>query len=260
VDDPDGLRRLTPESVKQRVQERFDKLAGFYGLTEEQRKPITEMVKKFVEGKADQDPECVDAIFADRDFCNQLENYKEFLGKIAVQEKALFLYDRKAEPGNTPYNAERWVYDSGKKAAARQALLARAEGPIRAVEAAVLDARTVEQMAEGPPPHEKSQTAFSDWANMIGLTAVGVCLMLGLFTRLAALGGISLLCLYYFCMPPWPGLPEGPSEGHYLIVNKNMIEAIALAVIATSGVGRWAGLDAFTSAWRRASAVSEKVM
>ncbi|HSW47281.1 MAG TPA: DoxX family protein [Phycisphaerae bacterium] len=241
VDDPDGLNRLTPESVKERIQGRYDRLAGFYGLTDEQRAPI----------KVDNLVQQVDVIFADPDFQNQLANYKEFLGKIETQEKALFLYDKNAEPGNTPYNSERWMYNSGKKAAARQALLARAEGPIRDVEAAVLNARTLDQMAKGPPPHEKSQTVFSDWGNMIGLTAVGVCLMLGLFTRLAALGGISLLCLYYFCMPPWPGLPEGPSEGHYLIVNRNMIEAIALAVIAASGVGRWVGLDAFISAWRR---------
>jgi thiosulfate dehydrogenase [quinone] large subunit len=89
---------------------------------------------------------------------------------------------------------------------------------------------------------------------MLGLSAVGICLMLGLMTRLAALGGVGLLCLYYFCMPPWPGLPESPlTEGHYLIINKNVIEALALLMIAASRCGRWAGLDAFISAWFRPS-------
>ena len=41
------------------------------------------------------------------------------------------------------------------------------------------------------------------------------------------------------------------AEGHYWIVNKNLIEAIALLMIATSGVGRWAGLDAYISAYCR---------
>ena len=87
---------------------------------------------------------------------------------------------------------------------------------------------------------------------LFALTLVGVCLMLGLFTRLAALCGTGLLCMYYFAMPPWPGLPESPiAEGNYWIVDKNLIEAIALLMIATSGVGRWAGLDAYISAWRR---------
>ena len=38
------------------------------------------------------------------------------------------------------------------------------------------------------------------------------------------------------------------AEGHYLIVDKNVIEAIALLMIAASGAGRWAGLDAYLSA------------
>ena len=40
------------------------------------------------------------------------------------------------------------------------------------------------------------------------------------------------------------------AEGHYLIVNKNLIEMIALFMIATSRIGRWGGLDAYISAWR----------
>jgi uncharacterized membrane protein YphA (DoxX/SURF4 family) len=195
----------------------------------------------------------VDAIFANQDFQSQLANYKEFLTVVDQQERGVFNYStsQNAEPGGTKFNEERLVFNYGKKAQARQALLARAEGPLKEVEQAILDARTLKQMEMGPPPKEKSQTWFSDWGNMLGLTAVGICLMLGLFTRFAALGGISLLCLYYFCMPPWPGLPEGPSEGHYYIVNKNWIEAVALLVIASSGAGRWAGLDAFFSAWCR---------
>lgn len=254
VDDPDGLRRLTADSVRSRVEERFNTLTDFYGLDDAQRKTVAELKDKKLKGDPAADPTCVDAIFADPDFRSQLENYKEFLGEVEAQERAVYNWGsvgKAAEPGGTPFNAERLVFNYGKKAQARQALLARAEEPIRAVEKAILDVRTVEQMKKGPPPAEKSQTGFSDWGNMIGLTAVGVCLMLGLFTRLASLGGIALLCLYYFCMPPWPGLPEVPSEGHYLVINKNVIEAVALMVIATSGAGRWMGLDAFISAWRR---------
>lgn len=253
VDDQDGLIRLTPESVKARIQNRYDVLTGFYGLDEQQKKELKTPGPNPQPVTLDGQKDKVDAVFADQDFQNQLANYKEFLREVEKQERGVFNYStsQNAEPGGTKFNEERLVYNYGKKAQARQALLDRAEGPLKVVEQAILDARTIKQMEMGPPPREKSQTWFSDWGNMIGLTAVGVCLMLGLFTRLAALGGISLLCLYYFCMPPWPGLPEGPSEGHYLIVNKNWIEAVALLVIASSGAGRWAGLDAFFIAWRR---------
>ena len=100
------------------------------------------------------------------------------------------------------------------------------------------------QLAAGALPPEPSQTEWIDWANMLGLAAIGICLILGLFTRLAALGGVCMLAMFYLCMPPWPGLEANmTAEGHALIVNKNMVEAIALLVIATSRVGRWWGLD-----------------
>ena len=36
----------------------------------------------------------------------------------------------------------------------------------------------------------------------------------------------------------------GPSEGNYLFVNKNVIEMLALFVLASTRSGRWFGLDA----------------
>lgn len=257
VEDPDGLERLTEASVNRRIDERFAILEKFYGLTPDQ----VAVCKRYAERKKTGDPGepgkpfdpvNVQTVFADPDFQADLANYKDFLVVMAQQEKAQYMCDVKAEPGRTDYNKERLMYNYGKKAAARQALLARAEAPLKAMEANTLSKLSPEQMAKGAPPKEKSQSWFSDWANMLALTAVGVCLMIGLFTRLAALGAIGLLIMYYFCMPPWPGLPESPAtEGHYYIVNKNLVEAAALLVIATSGAGRWAGVDAFISAFFR---------
>ncbi|MBI4581223.1 MAG: DoxX family membrane protein, partial [Planctomycetes bacterium] len=106
-------------------------------------------------------------------------------------------------------------------------------------------------------PKQPSPTRWIDWSNMIALAAVGAGLMLGLFTRLSALGGIGLLMMYYWAMPSLPWLPEaGPTEGHYLFINKNVIEALALAMIATSRVGRWGGLDGLLFRRRRIEAAS----
>ena len=47
-------------------------------------------------------------------------------------------------------------------------------------------------------------------------------------------------------MPPRPSsgyFYSIPSEGSYLIVNKNLVELCALVVILVTGSGRFAGLD-----------------
>lgn len=77
-----------------------------------------------------------------------------------------------------------------------------------------------------------------------GLVAVGVCLLAGLFTRTACVAGAGFLLLFYLAMPSLPGLPENPkAEGHYLLINKNIIEMLALLTLATTRSGRWLGID-----------------
>jgi thiosulfate dehydrogenase [quinone] large subunit len=91
---------------------------------------------------------------------------------------------------------------------------------------------------------EPNLLANADLITMWGLTAVGVLLILGLFTRLASLGGIGFIVLFYLCNPPFVGYFYSiPTEGSYLIVNKNLVELGALVVIFVTGSGRFAGLD-----------------
>jgi len=71
-----------------------------------------------------------------------------------------------------------------------------------------------------------------DQLNIWGLVLVGLGLMLGALTRVAAVGGIALLALYYFAYPPLFGpVTNGVAEGSYLIVNKNLVELFALLVV-----------------------------
>jgi thiosulfate dehydrogenase (quinone) large subunit len=92
-----------------------------------------------------------------------------------------------------------------------------------------------------------SQPQLLDKANLItsyGLTIIGVLLILGLFTRVAAFGGIGLVLLFYICNPPFVGYFYSiPSEGSYMIVNKNLVEVCGLAVILLTRSGLFAGLD-----------------
>jgi thiosulfate dehydrogenase [quinone] large subunit len=86
--------------------------------------------------------------------------------------------------------------------------------------------------------------AYADLITMWGLTLVGAFLILGLFTRLASLAGIGFILLFYLCNPPFVGYFYSiPTEGSYLIVNKNLVELSALVVILVTRSGRFAGLD-----------------
>jgi thiosulfate dehydrogenase [quinone] large subunit len=83
-----------------------------------------------------------------------------------------------------------------------------------------------------------------DALNTWGLIAIGLGLVLGLFTRGAALAGFVLLLLYYLFNPPFIGMdPPLASEGNYLWVNKNLIEAVTLLYLALSPGATRFGLD-----------------
>ena len=104
--------------------------------------------------------------------------------------------------------------------------------------------------------------ANADLITMWGLTLVGLLLIRGLFTRLSSLGAIGFLLMFYFATPPFVGYFYSlPSEGNYLIVNKNLVELGALLVILVSGSGRFAGLDAIVHGLigRRPKAVTAQV-
>ncbi|TFV94529.1 DoxX family membrane protein [Algoriphagus kandeliae] len=76
-----------------------------------------------------------------------------------------------------------------------------------------------------------SMISIVDTLNVATLIFVGAALVLGFRTKLASILGIGLLLLYFFAHPPFPGHPQGATEGSYWIVNKNLIEAVALLVV-----------------------------
>jgi len=81
---------------------------------------------------------------------------------------------------------------------------------------------------------------------VIGLILVGVGLFLGLFTRISSAVGTFLILLFYIANPPFIGyLSETTGEGHYLIVNKQLIEMAVLILFIFLpkeffwGIERW---------------------
>ena len=80
--------------------------------------------------------------------------------------------------------------------------------------------------------------------NQWGLTLIGLGLIVGCLTRVASASGILVILLFYLCNPPFVGYFYSiPTEGSYLIVNKNLVEVAALAVVFTTGSGLVAGID-----------------
>lgn len=70
-----------------------------------------------------------------------------------------------------------------------------------------------------------------DPLNIYGLTLIGLALFIGIAIRFASACGIILLVLYYFAYPPFGGASYGISEGVVFLVNKNVVEALALTMI-----------------------------
>jgi uncharacterized membrane protein YphA (DoxX/SURF4 family) len=102
------------------------------------------------------------------------------------------------------------------------------------------------------PLGEREPASYREWDRLEwidaitrwGLVVVGIGLLIGLFTRTCCWAGALFLLMLYLTASPFPWLPE-PSrvEGHYYFVNKNLVEMLALMVLATTRSGCWVGLD-----------------
>ncbi len=107
--------------------------------------------------------------------------------------------------------------------------------------------------------------AFADaswlpWLDLLmawGLLLVGLALVLGLFTQAACAGALVLLALFYLSWLPTRGVYEPGTEGNYLLVNKNLVEAAAVALLLAFRTGRIAGLDLLLAHRARRAPVAE---
>jgi uncharacterized membrane protein YphA (DoxX/SURF4 family) len=94
-----------------------------------------------------------------------------------------------------------------------------------------------------------------DAVNIGGQVLIGLLLITGTLTRAASLAAIALLALYYVANPPLVGLGlTVPADGHYLVVDRNVIEMLALAFIAALPVTALPGVDRWFVTRRRTAA------
>jgi uncharacterized membrane protein YphA (DoxX/SURF4 family) len=114
-------------------------------------------------------------------------------------------------------------------------------------DSAALKALKLRQQSAGPVPPARTTLDLIDGTTCWLVMLVGFCLMVGLFTRVAAACGAGFLLLVVLAMPALPNVypPAHPSAGHALLINKEVIEMLALLVLAATPAGRWGGLDFF---------------
>ncbi|MFO1008248.1 MAG: DoxX family membrane protein [Planctomycetaceae bacterium] len=164
-------------------------------------------------------------------------------GEIQVYKDLINEYETALHKAKVDYQLEH-VERIGKKLAAKRTEVI---GPVKALDAQLQEAARKmlkpEQIALGALPPENTSGYRASQQAMWGLLILGTLLLIGLGTRLAAVGGAVMLMSFYLVVPPWPGVIQPPGPEHSFIVNKNLIEAIALIGIAAMPTGTWFGLD-----------------
>lgn len=165
------------------------------------------------------------------------------IGEIEMYKHLLARYEQNLKNATQDFQFEHLA----KQWQELQELRSKLVGPVNALTAelqsSVQKLLTVEQLARGAVPPASTTLRQLNQRVMYGLVVFGSLLMLGLFSRVAALGAATMLISFYLAMPPWPGVPPAPGPEHSLIIDKNLVEALACLALAATPSGRWIGLD-----------------
>ncbi len=91
-----------------------------------------------------------------------------------------------------------------------------------------------------------SMIFITDTLNIGALIFVGATLLLGFYERIGCYVGMLLLAFYYLAHPALPWLEQGPAEGNYWLINKNLIELTALWVLSKFTTAHFFGFAALS--------------
>ena len=234
--DADGLALLDQARLKSGWSETSERIANHYGFTADQKSKAKALLE--------QGNTWADVWFNASDNREAREKYLSELDKVEETER---------NPDALAYQRERAWETRRTLEGDRRKLTAPLIEKGQELADAVVALKTPEQQASAG--NYSAPLSFLDVANLLttyGLIAIGGCLILGFLTPFAAICATAFLALLYFSIPPWPNLPPNPkAEGHYWIVNKNLVELIACLLIAVTASGHWFGLDALFFGARR---------
>jgi uncharacterized membrane protein YphA (DoxX/SURF4 family) len=247
VEDDKGKKKITGECYLTVWKDLQERAVDYYQLDKEQTARAQELYSDYAKGLKEYLADHFDDIRAYFDSLKRFEA-TEAAGNRGAKFQQKRLWDQQQKLRG---EVHAWLADLDKMGQDYQLALwkildedQQARGPLS------MQAVGPEKLPL-PLPFVKGRSDLINKAVTYGLTAIGVCLVVGLFTRLAALGGgLFMISVLLSQLPlPWIYPPPSPIEGHALLVDKNFIEMVSLFLLATTAAGRWAGLDFFVHRW-----------
>lgn len=242
VDDPYEFGKLDSKEVTSRWNQWRTLFETHYGLSAAQKATLDQMIKESTEK--------LNAHLGAKEIAGEIrEKYKgtidyKLTGEIELYHRLVARYEEKLKNVQQDFQQAHldkiWLDVESK----RKELTAPVNELTTGLEKGAIGILSIEQLAKGPTPRLPAKVDSVNFKTIWGLTILGFCLIVGLFSRTAAVGAAFLLLMFYLAIPPWPGVPEAPGPEHSLIVNKNLIEIIACLALASLPSGRWFGLDA----------------
>ena len=189
-----GLERLDPERLKADWTADVARIIAHYGFDAGQQKRALAILEENLQWATYWFDEPANA--------EKLKKYQHDIQQADEVER---------NPQALSYQKER-VWDLRRALEAdRRSLLAPLDERQKALRESVIKvALDAQNKSAGGADAPLSTLDIINRVTMFGLVAIGVCLILGFLTPLAALSAAAFLALIYFSMPPWPGLPPNP--------------------------------------------------
>ena len=202
--------------------ERGRQIAAHYGFDQEQKQKANAIFERYKRGLLDYLANIESDLILYQRELRRLDQMQSFQGSSDIPFASQRLADKRRELANQP-NA--WLAD-----------VRRMEREFNHDIAAIASDEQ-EKLGELPQPESslKKNDRILVWAMMI----CGGCLIVGLFTRFAAVACAVFLFMVIMSQPPWiPGTIT-------TLFPYQLVEMLALLALATTAVGRWGGLDFF---------------
>jgi uncharacterized membrane protein YphA (DoxX/SURF4 family) len=220
VPDRQGRERLQREATVRRFRQYTDRAARHYGFNEQQRKSANELF----EGQR----RVINRYFADND-----EDLKRYFLELQRLERMR----SQATAGSVDFARQRIQDKVSELRGQRSGWLADLASLANHYEERLYYLATAEQRSAGWLKMRDPGRTQMDAVVKYVITGVGICLMLGLFTRLAGLVGVGFLLTVMGTQPPWA--PDASLQLFYY----QFVEVLALMLLVAFAAGRYAGLD-----------------
>ena len=89
-------------------------------------------------------------------------------------------------------------------------------------------------------------SALIDWIYMLSMAGIGIALILGIATRVSAIGGALWMLIFYSASAVWPE--------NNLFLDDHLVYAVVFVGLAYAGAGRYLGLGNW---WRKTEIVKK---